>query len=230
MEVRMQKWIMMLLVLLGLVFTTLSQEFKLLTPVILDMGTVLEDSVVTGKIRFSNSGNLPLKIGRVQTSCGCTVAQLDKLTYLPNEEGEIEVQFNTKGQAGLTRKSVNIYIEEGTPASVRVTLQTIVKQQLEITPAFIDLQDIALKDTVVKRSLLIKNNYNEDLVVKSIRGNIKTLTVKPDQFSLHPGSEKSLEILFQPQKEGRNDGYVEIEFEKPVQKLKRIPVFIKVAP
>jgi len=226
----MQKWIAIFLVLSGLFFTTHSQEFKLLTPIILDLGTVLEDSIVTGKIRFTNSGILPLKIGRVQTSCGCTVAQLDKLTYLPDEEGEIEVQFNTKGQAGLTRKSVNIYIEEGTPASVRVTLQTVVKQQLEITPAFVDLQDITLKDTSVKRSLLIKNNYTEDLVVKSIKGNIKTLTVKPNQFLLHPGSEKSLEILYQPEKEGRNDGYLEIEFEKPVQKLKRIPVFIKVTP
>jgi Protein of unknown function (DUF1573)/Cep192 domain 3 len=226
----MQKWILILLVLSGLVFSGLSQEFKLLTPIVLDMGTVLEDSIVTGKIRFTNSGNLPLKIGRVQTSCGCTVAQLEKLIYQPNEEGEIRVQFNTKGQAGLTRKSVNIYIEEGTPASVRVTLQTIVKQQLEINPAFVDLQDVTLKNTLVKRSLLIKNNYNEDLVVKSIKGNIKTLTVKPDQFVLQPGSEKSLEILYQPQKEGRNDGYIEMEFEKPVQKLKRIPVFIKVNP
>ncbi|OGB67046.1 MAG: hypothetical protein A2Y94_10535 [Caldithrix sp. RBG_13_44_9] len=226
----MQKYVILLVVLSGLVFTVFTQEFKLITPIVLDMGTVLEDSIVTGKIRFTNSGNLPLKIGRIQTSCGCTVAQLDKLTYLPNEEGEIAVQFNTKGQAGLTRKTVNVSIEEGTPSSVRVTLQTIVKQQLEINPAFIDLQDITLKDSSIKRSLVIKNNYNQDLLVKNIKGNIKSLTVKPEQFLLHPGSEKALEILYQPQKEGRNDGYIEIEFEKPVQKLKRIPVFIKVNP
>ena len=218
------------LVYSGILYNGLTQEFKLLSSSILDLGTVLEDSIVTGEIRFINSGNLPMKIGRIQTSCGCTVAQLEKLEYEPNQEGEIKVQFNTKGYSGLSRKSVNIYIEEGTPSSVRVTLQTIVKQQLEIKPAYIDLQDITLKDSSCKRSLVITNNYNQALIVKNVKGNVKSLTIKPNQFVLTPDSSKTLDILYQPVNEGRHDGYIEIEIDKPVQKLKRIPVFVKVNP
>ncbi len=200
----------------------------MLSPTILDLGTVKEDSIVGGYIRFTNSGDKPLKIGRVQTSCGCTAAQLEKLIYQPAEEGEIEVRFNTKGYSGLTRKSVNIFVEEGSPSSVKVTLQVVVKPQLEISPAFIDLQDITFKDSSVKRHLEITNNYNHDLVVSKITTNIKTLTVKPTQFVLKPESSKTLDITYQPVSEGRNDGYIEIEFKKPVDKMKRVPVFIKV--
>jgi hypothetical protein len=119
-----------------------------------------------------------LKIGRIQTSCGCTATQLDKLTYQPNEEGSIEVTFHSKGYSGLVRKTVTIFIEEGTPSSTKVTLQVVVKPQLEINPAFIDMQDIPFKDSSVKRTLVITNNYDQNLVVDKITTNIKTLTIK----------------------------------------------------
>jgi len=217
-----------LLTLAGLISTSLSQEFKLLSPVILDLGAIKEDSVVSGQIRFTNSGDKPLKIGRIQTSCGCTATQLDKLIYQPNEEGSIEVRFNSKGYSGLVRKTVTIFIEEGTPSSARVTLQVVVKPQLEINPAFVDMQDIPFKDSSVKRTLVITNNYDQNLVVDKITTNIKTLTIKPTQFVLKPGSSQTLDLKYQPVSEGRNDGYIEIEFKKPVEKMKRVPVFIKV--
>lgn len=224
----LHKFVITSLIILSFTLSGLSQELELLTPQVMDMGIVTQDSVVHSVIQFRNSGELPLKIKRVQTSCGCTAAELNQLDYQPGESGEIEIQFNTKGFSGVVRKYVTIYLEDGTPSSSRVVLQANIKTNIEIKPAYLDLQNIDMKSEENGRSFLVTNNFNEPLVIKEILTNIENLEISYKQITLNPGASEEITITYKPMQVGRSDGYIDLKIENPVETVKRIPVFIYV--
>ncbi len=87
---------------------------------VLDYGTIEKGTDGTRTFTFTNTGNAPLIISDVKTSCGCTVPTYSKETILPGEEGEIKVKYNTQkvgaftktvtvsSNANLTRKTLKI--------------------------------------------------------------------------------------------------------------------------
>ncbi|MCK4892477.1 MAG: DUF1573 domain-containing protein [Calditrichia bacterium] len=224
----LHKFVITSLIILSFTLSGLSQELELLTPQVMDMGIVTQDSVVHSVIQFRNSGELPLKIKRVQTSCGCTAAELNQLDYQPGESGEIEIQFNTKGFSGVVRKYITIYLEDGSPSSSRVVLQANIKTNIEIKPAYLDLQNIDMKSEENGRSFLVTNNFNEPLVIKEILTNIENLEISYKQITLNPGASEEITITYKPMRVGRSDGYIDLKIENPVETVKRIPVFIYV--
>lgn len=224
----LHKFVITSLIILSFTLSGLSQELELLTPQVMDMGIVTQDSVVHSVIQFRNSGELPLKIKRVQTSCGCTAAELNQLDYQPGESGEIEIQFNTKGFSGVVRKYITIYLEDGSPSSSRVVLQANIKTNIEIKPAYLDLQNIDIKSEENGRSFLVTNNFNEPLVIREILTNIENLEISYKQITLNPGASEEITITYKPMRVGRSDGYIDLKIENPVETVKRIPVFIYV--
>ena len=76
-----------------------------------------EDTVDYGKIEngsngvrtftFTNTGNAPLVITNVKSSCGCTVPKKPTAPIAPGEKGEIEVKYDTK-RTGFIRKTITV--------------------------------------------------------------------------------------------------------------------------
>jgi hypothetical protein len=54
---------------------------------VFDLGDVGQGTKNTCEFRFTNTGRGLLKIGKISRTCGCTVFQLDKKEYAPNESG-----------------------------------------------------------------------------------------------------------------------------------------------
>ena len=78
-----------------------------------DFGKVKEGPVLEYSFRFTNAGDKPLVIEKVQTSCGCTGAATDgKKEYGKGEGGEIKITFNTQGREGPQEKFVTVYTNE----------------------------------------------------------------------------------------------------------------------
>lgn len=86
---------------------------------------------------FTNTGQQPVTITSIRTSCGCTTATLDKKTYAPGESGEIVAIFAFGDRIGKQRKRVTVktieagedgkLIEEETALELRVTIPEAVK-------------------------------------------------------------------------------------------------------
>lgn len=207
-----------------------SQKFELLSPKVIDLGTVFEDSVVVGHIKFVNSGDQDLIITAVRASCGCTVAKMEKNSYLPGEKGEIYVKLNTRGFSGVVRKSVSIRIQDVKLPLVRVIIQANVKPKLEVEPSFIDLQDLPLDNGLHKRKILIKNNWNRSIHVTNAKSSFKEIEIVPDKFTIGPDSSQTVEIQFAANKKERINTYLLLEIDKPSPMEKRIPIFINVLP
>lgn len=69
------------------------------------------DAPITCSFSFSNIGVKPVRLTKVVTSCGCTVASFDRQTLQSGEKGTIDVAFNPRGKVGTIDTQVFIYTD-----------------------------------------------------------------------------------------------------------------------
>ena len=67
--------------------------------------------------RFKNTGDKPLVISRVSTSCGCTtIPEKPNAPFAPGQEGVIKAKFDSKNMAGERVREV--YVTANTKKSM----------------------------------------------------------------------------------------------------------------
>ncbi|HKL35422.1 MAG TPA: DUF1573 domain-containing protein [Salegentibacter sp.] len=89
----------------GMAQETAKIEFKSET---IDYGEIKKGSDGIRIFEFTNTGNVPLVIANVTSSCGCTIPKKPEDPIQPGETGEIQVKYNTK-IVGPIRKTVTVY-------------------------------------------------------------------------------------------------------------------------
>lgn len=94
----------------------------------------LLDEGVEAVFHFENTGEKPVRIERIRSSCGCTVPTLAKRLYEPGESGEIRAKFTFGGRSGEQRKAVRVYTDEARAAPIRLSLSTEIPQWAEREP------------------------------------------------------------------------------------------------
>ena len=70
---------------------------------VIDYGIIMQNSNGLKIFTFTNSGNAPLIISEVKTSCGCTVPTYSKEAILPGDVGQIKIKYNTKKVGSFTK-------------------------------------------------------------------------------------------------------------------------------
>lgn len=70
---------------------------------IVDYGTITQNSDGTRLFTFTNTGDAPLLITKVKTSCGCTVPSYSKAPILPGQSGELSIKYNTNKLGAFTK-------------------------------------------------------------------------------------------------------------------------------
>ncbi|GGZ82230.1 DUF1573 domain-containing protein [Algibacter mikhailovii] len=86
-------------------------EFKSET---IDYGTVEKGSNGVRVFEFTNTGDEPLIISKVSSSCGCTIPKKPKDPILPGKTGEIEVKYDTN-RVNPIRKTITVISNADTP-------------------------------------------------------------------------------------------------------------------
>tara|TARA_B100001109_G_C18778491_1_gene434244 strand:+ start:299 stop:769 length:471 start_codon:yes stop_codon:yes gene_type:complete len=73
-----------------------------------DFGTIEDGSPQETIFSYTNTGDAPLVISEIKSTCGCTVPQdWSKAPLLPGESSQFTVNFNGKG-ANKTSKTVTV--------------------------------------------------------------------------------------------------------------------------
>lgn len=74
-----------------------------------NFGSILEGDIYTATYSFVNSGNAPLVISKVETSCGCTAAKdWSQEPYQPGEKGTITIEFDSNRRPGPASKTITV--------------------------------------------------------------------------------------------------------------------------
>ena len=74
---------------------------------VIDYGTVNKGDNGVREFIFRNSGNAPLIISNVKSTCGCTIPKKPEKPILPGESEKIQVKYDTK-RVGFIRKSITV--------------------------------------------------------------------------------------------------------------------------
>ena len=81
---------------------------------VIDYGEIAKGSDGVRVFKFKNTGEVPLIISRVYSSCGCTIPKQPEEPVKPGEMGEISVKYDTK-RVGPIRKTITVYSNAETP-------------------------------------------------------------------------------------------------------------------
>ncbi len=73
----------------------------------IDYGTIEKGADGVRVFKFTNTGNAPLIISKVKSSCGCTVPKKPEDPIMPGMTGEIEVKYDTNRVMPI-RKTITV--------------------------------------------------------------------------------------------------------------------------
>ncbi len=91
------------------------------------------EPVVSGEkvetvFKFTNTGDAPLLISDVKTSCGCTASDYPREPVAPGETGEIKAVFDTSGKSGSQTKNITVMTNTN-PASNVLIIEGVVEKK-----------------------------------------------------------------------------------------------------
>ncbi len=86
-------------------------EFKTDT---IDYGTIEKGANGVRVFEFTNTGNAPLIISDVKSTCGCTVPKKPEGPIMPGQTGEISVKYDTN-RVNPIRKTITVTSNADTP-------------------------------------------------------------------------------------------------------------------
>ena len=80
----------------------------------IDYGTIEKGANGVRVFEFTNTGDAPLIITKVKSTCGCTVPKKPEAPIMPGETGEIEVKYDTNRVMPI-RKTITVTSNADTP-------------------------------------------------------------------------------------------------------------------
>jgi hypothetical protein len=92
-----------------------------------DFGILLQGEVVSYSFHFTNTGNTPLIISDVGSSCGCTVGDYPREPIAPGKTGDIKVTYNSSGHHGFQSRFLTVMSNTNpakTTLRIKGTVQT----------------------------------------------------------------------------------------------------------
>lgn len=83
---------------------------------VIDYGEIEKGSDGIRVFEFTNTGNIPLVITDVTSSCGCTIPEKPEAPIPAGETGQITVKYDTN-RVGPIRKSIMVYSNAESPTT-----------------------------------------------------------------------------------------------------------------
>jgi len=81
---------------------------------VIDYGTIEKGADGVRVFKFTNTGDAPLIISKVKSTCGCTIPKKPKEPIMPGKTGEIEVKYDTNRVSPI-RKTITVTSNAETP-------------------------------------------------------------------------------------------------------------------
>lgn len=101
---------------------------------LIEVEPTFEQKEVTVSFQFENISNQPITIDSTKTSCGCTVASLEKTTYEPGESGEVSAVFEIGQLVGLQTKLITVFTNGSKEPTDSLTLKVNIPQAVTLKP------------------------------------------------------------------------------------------------
>ncbi len=98
-----------------------------------DYGTIYQGDNGSCEFKFKNSGDEPLILSSVRSSCGCTVPNWPKDPVLPGQSSSIKVTYDTK-RIGTISKQISVVSNATEPTLTLSIKGTVLQKPNEVLP------------------------------------------------------------------------------------------------
>ena len=153
-------------------------------------------------VLVQNAGSDTVRINRVSTSCGCTVALVSRHVLAPGEKAKVRIQFDPAGYIGDVTKY--IYISNSFPGNQLVTVKMTgyIAYALQPTPNFIlFIGRVGKKDSV---KIKLTNDLHSPMTITRVDVPSKEITYRLSGLDLEArGIRKSGPLLYADQQSRR---------------------------
>ncbi|MBN1781831.1 DUF1573 domain-containing protein [bacterium] len=203
-------------------------DISFMTSDTLNFGDVESGTVLKGEIQFVNTGNDQVRIKRVNTSCGCTAAHIDKMFFEPGETATIPFSLNTRGFRNKVVKSISVEFENNDPATKTILLMANCINFLDITPRYLTFTRIQVNpDTSIVKEVRLMNRYNKPFTLDRIitDADVELQYIKKD---IDPGDDYLFQVILNPKAPMMQNTQILIESSDPGMEKLRIPIYISV--
>lgn len=96
-------------------------------PKVWDFGKVRAGRVLKHDFMIKNDSDKVLNIKETNTSCGCTVSEIEKKILAPQESAKVKVEFKSKGYSG----NVQQFIYVNTDSVDEPIIRFVIKAEVE---------------------------------------------------------------------------------------------------
>jgi hypothetical protein len=149
-----------------------------------DFGTVYHNTVVKHSFPFRNAGKRVLVIHSVRKSCGCLKATVTVNRLLPNERGEIEVEYASSEATGVVKQSVVVSSNDSDNPYIRLEFTAQVVTDIIVQPACLAFGRV-LYGTESTQRIEVKDGGAGIMRVEKIVSNDPLVTVSEFKFNEH---------------------------------------------
>jgi hypothetical protein len=207
-----------------------------------DFGIVDENKgPVTHEFVFTNNSLRPVKILKVQASCGCTTPGWSKEVIPPGKQGFIQASYDPKGRPGFFSKSLTVTTDlEADPVILQIKGQVtneekplpsdypIAKGSLKMKVSSFNMGRVFLKDEFVVREFPVVNGGDSPVAFtgKFVHPDYIKVDVQPR--TLKPGEKAVIKISYNgalKNRYGFQSDNVEIETDDAAGAVKSFSVY-----
>ena len=235
--------------ILGLLFfaffsTALAQQAKQLSfrEEMHDFGSIDEQKgPVTHEFVFTNNSPRPVKILKVQASCGCTTPGWSKDVIPPGQKGFIQASYDPKGRPGFFTKSLTVTTDlEANPIILQIKGQVsndeaptpadypVANGNLKMKVSSFNMGRVFLKDEYVVREFPVINGGSEPLNFTGKFVNPAYIKVDVQPRTLAAGEKAIIKISYNGASKnqyGFQSDNVEIETDDKENPVKSFSVY-----
>lgn len=207
----------------GLAFGQAEIKFK---EMIHDFGDIERGQKVSHNFEFTNTGNQPLEILNVGTSCGCTSAKPEKTVYAPGEGGMIPVTFDSARFTGPQTKRVTVTTNNQEKTVVTIKANIIV--DVNVKPTSVFFANAPMNKTTTQK-VLVNTEKLANLNISDLEVKIDAVDVKVNKVD-----DKTAEIEITadgakfPNDKSRFSGFIKFKTNSKTSPDVRLPVTVHV--
>ena len=190
-----------------------------------DFGEIPQGETVRHVFSFTNSGDKPLHIEKVHSSCGCTAALVSTKTLAPGDRGEVQANFDSTRFRGEVSKTISLYSNDPGQPVAQLVVKGKVQEVLSVTPSLVNLGQVAEGKTAVAQ-VSLQNRGSIELRLDKVQTTSSDLVVKLATETLSAGQHTVINIELTPRPgQDRFSGYVMLPAQGSLRTDLRIPVY-----
>lgn len=194
------------------------------------LGEVRPVGTIPAHFDFVNTGDQPVKILKLEPSCGCLAPRLyeDKKTYAPGEHGRFYVSVKTANESpGPKDYTVKVSYDDGEPKERLVSFHlTVPERKVSVTPAEVYFYQTQGKADF--REIMVEDHRGRNLNVLDVVCSTEHASVKLGKKTIDGHVSRTPIRVDVPADvpEGKSTALITIQTDDPDYQIIRVPILI----